>query len=73
MKRPRRTIRRESVVEYRGRPLVLIIPPTADVILIREKGRRTAYEVGVLSIFSVGAKLAAAQRRAEKLAKRGKR
>lgn len=30
MKRPKRTIRRESAVMYRGRPLVLIVPPTCE-------------------------------------------
>lgn len=73
MKRPSRTIRRESTVTHRGRPLVLIVPPTCDVLLIREKGRRTAYELDILSAFSVGAKLAAARLRAEKLARRGKK
>ena len=71
MKRPTRTIRRESVVTYRGRPLILIVPPSADVVLVREKGRRTPYEVDILSIHSVGAKLAAAKRRAEQKAARG--
>jgi hypothetical protein len=73
MKRPTRTVRRESVVTHRGRPLVLLVPPTADVILVREKGRRVAYEVDVLSLYSVGAKLYAAKRVAERKAKRGKR
>jgi hypothetical protein len=73
MKRPTRTVRRESIVTHRGRPLVLVVPPTADVLLIREKGRRTAYEVDVLSLLSIGAKLAAAKRVAERKAKRGKK
>lgn len=72
MKRPTRTVRRESIVSHRGRPLVLIIPPTCDVLLIREKGRRTAYELDILSAFSVAAKLAAAKRITERKAKRGK-
>jgi hypothetical protein len=66
MKRPKRTIKRESEVSYRGRPLVLIIPPTCDVLLVREKGRRTALEIDILSIFSVASKLEAAKRRAER-------
>lgn len=70
MKRPTRTVRRESLATYRGRPLVLLVPPTADVILIREKGRRTIYEVPALAVFSMGAKLAAARIRAEKIARR---
>jgi hypothetical protein len=45
---------------------VVIVPPTADVLLIREKGRRTVYELDVLSAFSVAAKLFAARRRAER-------
>jgi len=73
VKRPTRTVRRESVVTHRGRPLVVLVPPTADVLLVREKGRRTAYEVDVLSLYSVGAKLYAAKRRAERKAKRGQR
>jgi len=79
MKRPRRTIRRESKVVLPGsrsktwpdgRPLVLICPPTCDVVLIREKGRRTAFALDILSAYSVAAKLAAAKRRADRKAKR---
>jgi len=66
MKRPTRTVRRESVIKNRGRPVVVLLPPTADVILVREKGRRTAYEVDVLSLYSVGAKLHAAKLKADK-------
>ena len=73
MKRPTRTVRRESVVTHRGRPVVVLLPPTADVLLVREKGRHTAYEVDVLSLLSVGAKLHAAKRRAERKAKRGRK
>jgi hypothetical protein len=70
MKRPSRTIKRESTVLLRGRPLVLIVPPTADVILIRPKGTRTAFEVDALTIYHVAAKLRARTVKAEKLAKR---
>lgn len=79
MTRPRRTVRRESVVTVphsrskrypEGRPLVLLVPPTADVLVVREKGRVTAYEVDVLTLYHVGAKLAAERRRAERKAKR---
>ena len=73
MKRPTRTVRRESVVTHRGRPLVLIVPPTCDVLFIREKGRRTAHELDILSAWSVANKLTAAKRRDERKAKRGKR
>ena len=66
MKRPKRTIRRESGVTYRGRSLVLIVPPTCDVLYIREKGRRTAHELDILSAWSVANKLTAAKRRAER-------
>ena len=66
MKRPKRTIRRESEVMYRGRPLVLIVPPTCDVLLIREKGRRIAFEIDILSAWSVANKLAAAKRLQER-------
>jgi hypothetical protein len=69
-KRPTRTVRRETSVTHRGRPLVILVPPTADIILIREKGRRTVYEVPALAMFSVGAKLAAAKLRADRAAKR---
>ena len=71
MNRPTRTIKRESTVRLRnGRALVIIIPPTADVLLIREKGRRTSFEVDVLTIYHVAAKLRAAAVRAERKAKR---
>jgi hypothetical protein len=73
MKRPTRTVRRESVVTHRGRPLVLIVPPTCDVLFIREKGRRTAHELDILSAWSVANKLTAAKRRDERKTKRGKR
>lgn len=66
MKRPRRTVRRESVVTHKGRPLVLIIPPTCDVLLIREKGRRTAFELDILSAYWTAAKLHVAKLRAER-------
>lgn len=72
MKRPTRTVKRESVVTWRGRPLVLILPPTADVVMVREKGRRTAFEVDVLSIYSLGAKKAAEKLRVERKARRRK-
>lgn len=70
MKRPTRTIKRESEVMYRGRQLVLIVPPTCDVLLIREKGRRTALEIDILSAWSVANKLAAVKRMQERKAKK---
>ena len=82
MKRPTRTVRRESKVVLPGsrsksypdgRPLVLIIPPTCDVLMIREKGRRVAHELDIFSAWSVANKLTALKRRAERKAKRGKR
>ena len=76
MKRPKRTIVRRSEVRTnggRGRPLVLIVPPTCDVLFIREKGRRTAHELDILSAWSVANKLTAAKRRDERKTKRGKR
>jgi len=70
MKRPSRTIKRESSVQVRSRgrmrSLVLIVPPTCDVLLIREKGRRQALELDILSAWSVANKLAAAKRRSER-------
>ena len=71
MRRPTRTVRRESSLTHRGRPLVLFVPPRCDVLLIREKGRRTAYELDILSAFWVAAKLAAEKRRKERKAARG--
>lgn len=70
MKRPKRTIRRESEVMYRGRPLVLIVPPTCDVLLIKEKGRRTAYEVSVLDVLYLGAKSQARKQMEERKARK---
>lgn len=71
MKRPRRTIRRESSVTVgRGRPLVLIVPPTCDVLYIRPKGMRTTYELDILSAYSVAAKKYAARVVAERKAKK---
>lgn len=73
MIRPTRTIRRESTVTMRGRPLVLIIPPTADIILIREKGRRKSFAVDALTVYHVAAKLEAARIRNEKKEARTKK
>lgn len=73
MKRPTRTIRRESELTYRGRPLVLIVPPSCDVLMIREKGRRTAFELDIITAYKAGARLAAIKRMAERKAKRGKK
>jgi hypothetical protein len=70
MKRPQRTIQRSSVVTTRGRELVLIVPPTCDVILIREKGRRTKFELDIITAWHVANKLAAAKIRADRAAKR---
>jgi len=74
MKRPRRTVRRESEVTVRdrgkSRALVLIIPPTCDVLMIRAKGTRTAHELDILSAWSVANKLTAAKRRAERKGRR---
>jgi hypothetical protein len=83
MKRPQRSVRRESQITVpgsrsksypEGRPVVLVLPPTADVLIVREKGRRVAYEVDVLSVYHLGARLAAAavvaKRRAKKEGKR---
>lgn len=72
MKRPTRTVKRESIVTYRGRPLVLIVPPMADVLLVREKGRRKALEIDILSIWSVANKLSAAKIREQRKLKRRK-
>lgn len=67
MKRPSRSIKRETAGAYVGRrQLVIIVPPTADVMLIREKGRRIAFEVDALSIYHLGAKRAAAAKRKSK-------
>jgi len=68
--RPRRTVRRVSTVTYRGRPLVLIVPPTCDVLMVREKGRRTAFEVDILTVYQAAARIAGAKLRAERAAKR---
>jgi hypothetical protein len=70
MKRPQRTIRRVSALLYRGRRLVLIVPPVPDVLMIREQGRRTCYEVSILDVFRQGAINAANARMAERKAKR---
>ena len=72
MKRPTRTVKRESIVTYRDRPLVLIVSPMADVLLVREKGRRKALEIDILSIWSVANKLSAAKIREQRKLKRRK-
>lgn len=70
MKRPKRTIKRESELVYRGRNLVLIVPPTCDVLSVREKGRRKVMEIDILSIWSIASKLSAAKIVADRKAKR---
>lgn len=61
--RPTRTVRRESEVTVRVRgkhkPLILIVPPVPDVIVIRPKGHKHGYEVDVLTLYHIGAKLEA--------------
>lgn len=68
MRRPQRTIKRESTVRIRSkgamRQLVLHVPPNCDVLLIREKGRRSGFELDILTAYHVAARLAAAKRRA---------
>ena len=64
-------IRRETPARYRGVPLVIEI--RSHTIAIREKGRRTAYEVSYDQIFTLGARNAANARAAEKRARRKER
>lgn len=74
MKRPTRIIKRESELLHRGRALILIVPPTCDVLTVREKGRRTKYEISILDLLYVGARREAERRLIERKAarKRGK-
>ena len=75
--RPKRTVRRESEVTVRNggrsRSLILIVPPTCDVLMIREKGRRSALEIDILTLWSVANKIAARKRIEERKTKRGLR
>lgn len=59
MKRPTRAVKRESVLTYRGRAIIVVLPPDAATIMVREKGRRTSFEVDVLSVFYLAARKAA--------------
>jgi hypothetical protein len=72
MKRPTRTVRRESIITYRGRQIILHVPPTADSVTVHEKGRRSKFDIDIITIYHVAVKQAALVRLAGK-AKRGKR
>ena len=61
----------ETAARWRGRPLVIELG--AHALTIREKGRRSGFEVDYESIFAVGAKKAAEAKRAERRAKKGNR
>lgn len=37
--KPSRTVKRQTMLPYRGRPIVLIVPPECDYIGLRQKGR----------------------------------
>jgi hypothetical protein len=62
---------RETGAVVKHRPLVVEL--RALILRIRMKGVRWAYEVDYESIFQLGAKKAAEQRRAEKSGTRGRR
>lgn len=64
MTKATKPVRRETFSCFRGRPLVIEIHPT--FVTIREKGRRSHYSVTFDQIFNIGARNAAAARRAEK-------
>lgn len=70
----KRTIKRFSAVTVRSgsklRQLVLIVPPTCDVVLVREKGRRTAYELSIITAYRVAVLEQARRARLERKAKR---
>ncbi len=64
-------VKRETSIVYRGRPLMIAAHP--GYIEIRQKGKRCSYVVSWDAVYDLGAKLAAAAARAEKLArKKGK-
>jgi hypothetical protein len=61
-------MRAETNALYRGRPLCITVEPH-DVI-IRERGRRSAFAIPWLAVYELGFKLAATEARKLKLEKR---
>jgi len=62
----RKTVSRaETSAVYRGKPLIVTLEPYE--LLIRQKGRRTAFAVPYLAVIEAGMKLAALEARREKL------
>lgn len=69
----RRTIKRFTAAPYRGRALVLIVPPECDYIDLRQKGRRKVFSIDLASVYDLAAKREALRIKAERKAKRGKK
>lgn len=65
---PGKKTKRQALAVYRGRPLVIELD--SHSLTIREKGKRKGYEVPYEAIYTLGAKKAAEQQRAEKKAAR---
>lgn len=59
-----RTVKRETAVTYRGRPLIVELHPWG--ISLREKGRRLSVPVDYRSVYDLGFKILARSARAEK-------
>lgn len=66
-----RNLRRETSASYRGR--ALMIDAGKYGVAIREKGKRNGYYAPWEAVFTMAAKLQAAQQRRERMAQRGKR
>lgn len=71
MNTPTRTIQRRTSLPYRGRQIVLIIPPACDYISLRHKGTRRTYDIALASIYDLAVRQHVARIKAEKKAKRG--
>lgn len=68
MNTPTRNVKRVTAGRHRGRQIVLTIPPLCDFITLRQKGRRSSYDILLAAVYDLAVKQhVAAKRRAKKL------
>lgn len=60
-----RTVKRETAITYRGRPLIVELHP--GYLILRQKGTRRAVSIDYSAVLDLGYKLMARAERAEKL------
>lgn len=73
MKPIRRTIRRRTIAPYRGRLIILTVPPYVDCVSVRQKGTRRSYDIALSTIYDLAVRQYVARNNAIKKAKRGRK